>query len=198
LQTVGAARCFTYIVAWDAVLVGTLGRTPFLQLLYSSFSVPWHAIVTLYIVDIASLALPQHFLANSIPPHTPYDDVRLTSYTTLLSATFLSLPLYYLSAKFLPLTLVTYFDKATSVQTLPLPTVIALNLPVGYALQRLLARYGIKGAFAALLNALVTGSGLMYYGISGAEAKGVQSVDTLYLASIVVSIVATYGFVLRK
>ena len=159
---------------------------------------PWHAIVTLYVVDIASLVLPQHFLANSIPPHTPYDDIRLTSYTSLLSATFLSLPVYYLSAKLLPLTLVTYFDKATSVQPLPLPSVIAFNLPAGYALQKLLERYGVKGAIAALLNALVTGSGLMYYGISGAEAKGVQSVDTLYLVGIVVSILATYGFVLRK
>jgi hypothetical protein len=115
-----------------------------------------------------------------------------------LSATFLSLPVYYLSAKFLPLTLVTYFDKATSVQPLPLPSLIAFNLPAGYALQKLLERYGVKGAIAALLNALVTGSGLMYYGISGAEAKGVQSVVTLYLVGIMVSILATYGFVLRK
>jgi hypothetical protein len=152
----------------------------------------------LYIVDIASLIVPQYFFANSVPPHTPYDDQKLASYTSLLSATFISLPLYYLSAKFLPMTLVTHFDTATSVLPLPLPIVIALNIPVGYALQTLLARYGVKGAIAALSNVLVTGSGTIYYGIAGAEIQGVQVIDTLWLVSIAVGIAATYGFVIRK
>jgi hypothetical protein len=152
----------------------------------------------LYIVDIASLIVPQHFFANSVPPHTPYDDRKLASYTSLLSATFISLPLYYLSAKFLPTTLVTHFDAATSVLPLPLPIVIALNIPVGYALQTLLARYGVKGGIAALLNVLLTGSGTIYYGIAGAEIQGVQVVDTLWLVSIAVGVAATYGFVIRK
>jgi hypothetical protein len=117
---------------------------------------------------------------------------------SLLTATFISIPLYSLSAKFLPMTLVTYFDAATSVLRLPLPIVIALNIPVGYALQTLLARYGVKGAIAALANVLVTGSGTLYYGIAGAELKGVQLVDTMWLVSIAVGIAATYGFVLRK
>lgn len=92
----------------------------------------------------------------------------------------------------------THFDAATSVLPLPLPTVIALNIPVGYALQTLLARYGVKGGIAALLNVLLTGSGTIYYGIAGAEIQGVQVVDTLWLVSIAVGVAATYGFVIRK
>jgi len=133
------------LVGWDAALVGMTGRAPFLQLLYASYSIPWYTVITYSLVDIAALVIPQYFLASSVPPHTPYDDLKLTSYTSLLSATFLSLPLYYLSSKFLPMTLVTYFDAATSVKTLPLPTLIAMNLPTGYALQTLLTRYGVKG-----------------------------------------------------
>lgn len=110
----------------------------------------------------------------------------------------MSLPLYYLSAKYLPMTLVTYFDAATSINTLPLPTLIAMNLPLGYALEALLTRYGVKGAFTALANVLVTGSGLMYYGVAGAELKGIQIIDAIWLGSVAVSILATYLFVLRK
>jgi hypothetical protein len=156
---------------------------------------PWHAVVTLYTVDLASLVIPQYFLATSTPPHTPYDDKKLTAYTALMCATFLSLPTYYLSTKYLPMTLVTYFDAVTSLSALPLPSIIALNIPAGYSLQVLLARYGVKGALAAVANVLVTGTGLMYYGVAGAEAKGVQIVDTMWVVSIVVSVIATYGFV---
>ena len=110
----------------------------------------------------------------------------------------MSLPLYYLSAKYLPITLITYFDAATSINTLPLPTLIAMNLPIGYALETLLTRYGVKGAFTALANVLVTGSGLMYYGVAGAELKGIQIIDAIWLGSVAVSVLATYIFVLRK
>jgi hypothetical protein len=115
-----------------------------------------------------------------------------------MSATFLSLPIYYLATTYLPLTLVTYFDSVTLLRALPLPSIIALNLPAGYSLQTLLARYGVKGVLTALADVLVTGSGLMYYGVSGAEAKGVQIVDTMWILSIAVSVAATYGFVFRK
>jgi len=186
------------ILAWDAACLGTIGRAPFLELLYTSFLIPWHTVLTLYIVDIVSLFLPQYFLAGSTPPHTPYDDTRLFLYTSLLSATFLSLPLYYLSTKFLPMTLVTYFDGAKSIAPLPIPMLIALNLPVGYALETLLTRYGVKGAVTAFANVLVTGTAAMYYGISGAELKGVQNIETMWLVSLAVSIAATYIFVLRK
>jgi hypothetical protein len=98
----------------------------------------------------------------------------------------------------LPTILVTYFDAATSVRPLPLPIVILLNLPTGYALQTLLTRYGIKGALAALANVLITGTGTLYYGVAGAEIKGIQSINAMWISSIVVSIVATYLFVLRK
>jgi hypothetical protein len=152
----------------------------------------------LYIVDITSLIVPQYLLASSTPPHTPYDDLRLLSYTSLLSATFLSLPLYYLSAKFMPMTLVTYFDAVVSVNPVPLPIVILLNVTAGYSLETLLTRYGVKGALVALANLLVTGTGLIYYGAVGAELKGVLIVDTIWLISTAISIVATYGFVLRK
>jgi len=137
-------------------------------------------------------------VASSVPPHTPYDDLKLTGYASLLSAIFLSLPLYYLEAKYLPSILVTYFDKATSVKTLPLPYVIALNVPIGYSLQTLLSRYGAKGALVALSNVLVTGTATLYYGVAGAEARGVQLIDTIWAVSILVSITATYLFVLRK
>jgi hypothetical protein len=96
------------------------------------------------------------------------------------------------------MTLVTYFDAATSITTLPLPTIIAMNLPMGYALQTLLTRYGVKGAFTALANVLVTGSGLMYYGVAGAEVHGIQIIDAIWVGSVAVSILATYLFVLRK
>jgi hypothetical protein len=96
------------------------------------------------------------------------------------------------------MTLVTYFDAATSISTLPLPTIIATNLPMGYALQTLLTRYGVKGALTALANVLVTGSGLMYYGVAGAELRGIQIIDAIWLGSVGVSILATYLFVLRK
>lgn len=152
----------------------------------------------LFVVDLAALTIPQHFLASSSPPHTPYDDAKLASYTSALSATFLSLPLYYLSSKFLPILLVTYFDGATKVNPLALPIVIAFNIPTGYALQTLLTRYGIKGVLAALTNVWVTGTGLIYYGIAGAEAYGAQAVDALWLVSIGVSVAATYGFVLWR
>jgi hypothetical protein len=166
--------------------------------LYSSYSIPWHTVATLYAVDLASLVVPQYFLATSTPPHTPYDDRKLAAYTSLMSATFLSLPIYYLATTYLPLTLVTYFDSVTLLRALPLPSIIALNLPAGYSLQTLLARYGVKGVLTALADVLVTGSGLMYYGVSGAEAKGVQIVDTMWILSIAVSVAATYGFVFRK
>jgi hypothetical protein len=154
--------------------------------------------LTLYIVDIISLVIPQYFLSGSVPPHTPYDDTKLSSYTSLLNATFLSLPLYYLSVKFLPMTLITYFDGATSVRPLPIPMLIAFNLPVGYALETLLTRYGVKGALTALANVFATGSATMYYGLAGAELQGVQTIETIWLVSLVVSIAATYIFVLRK
>jgi len=96
------------------------------------------------------------------------------------------------------MTLVSYFDGATSIAPLPIPLLIALNLPVGYALETLLTRYGVKGALTALTNVLVTGTASMYYGIAGAEVKGVQNIDTMWLVSIAVSIAATYVFVLRK
>ena len=184
--------------AWDAALVGTIARTPFLHLLYSSYSVPWLTIATLFLVDLTSLVVPQYFLATSVPPHTPYDDIKLSSYTTLMSATFISLPVYYLSIKVLPMTMATYFDKVTSLEVLPLPSIIALNLPAGYSLQALLARYGVKGLLAAAANVLITGTGMMYYGISGAEVKGVEIVNTMWMVSIGVSAAATYGFVFRK
>jgi len=96
------------------------------------------------------------------------------------------------------MTLITYFDGATSVAPVPIPVLIALNLPVGYALETLLTRYGFKGALTALANVLITGTAAMYYGIAGAEIKGVQSIDTIWLVSLTVSIAATYIFVLRK
>ena len=96
------------------------------------------------------------------------------------------------------MTLVTYFDAAKSVRPMPLPIFIGLNLPTGYAIQTLLTRYGVKGALTALANVLVTASGLMYYGIAGAELKGVQIIDTMWIISVAVSIVSTYLFVLRK
>ena len=96
------------------------------------------------------------------------------------------------------MTLVTHFDGAQSVRPMALPIYIALNLPTGYAIQTLLTRYEVKGAFTALANVLVTGTGLMYYGIAGAELKGIQVIDTMWIISIAVSIVATYLFVLRK
>ena len=96
------------------------------------------------------------------------------------------------------MTLVTYFDATTSINTLPLPTIIAINLSTGYALQTLLTRYGVKGALTALANVLVTGSGLMYYGLAGAEIKGVQIIDAIWVGSVTLSILATYVFVLRK
>jgi len=169
-----------------------------LQLLYSSYSIPIQTILSLLVVDVVSLVAPQYFLAASVPPHTPYEDKKLTVYTTILSATFLSLPLYYLSTKYLPLTLVSYFDAVTSLTTLPIPTLIAVNLPAGYALQTLLERYGVKGAIASLLNVLVTGTGTLYYGVTGAEIKGVQVLDTIWIVSMIVSLAATYGFVIRK
>jgi hypothetical protein len=106
--------------------------------------------------------------------------------------------LYYLSAKFLPITLVTYFDAVVSVNPMPLPVIVLLNIPVGYSLETLLTRYGVKGALAALANLLATGTGLMYYGIVGAELKGVQIINAIWLFSLVISIAAIYGFVLRK
>ena len=96
------------------------------------------------------------------------------------------------------MTLVTYFDGATSLSPQPIPLLIALNLPVGYALETLLTRYGVKGALAALFNSLVTGTAAMYYGIAGAELQGVQSVETMWIVSLAFSIAATYIFVLRK
>lgn len=81
---------------------------------------------------------------------------------------------------------------------MPLPIFIGLNLPTGYAIQTLLTRYGVKGAFTALANVLVTGSGMIYYGVVGAELKGIQIIDTMWIISVAVSIVATYLFVLRK
>jgi hypothetical protein len=81
---------------------------------------------------------------------------------------------------------------------MPLPIFICLNLPTGYAIQTLLTRYGVKGAFTALANVLVTGSGMMYYGVAGAELKGIQIIDTMWIISVTVSIAATYLFVLRK
>jgi hypothetical protein len=149
-------------------------------------------------VDLATLVVPQYFLALSVPVRTPYDDIKLSFYASLLSATFLSLPLFYLCAKFLPMTLTTYFDRVTSVRTIPLPIYIAINLPTGYAIQTLLTRYGIKGAFAALADILVTGTGLMYYGLAGAELKGVQVIVALWIVSAIVSMAAMYLFVLRK
>lgn len=103
-----------------------------------------------------------------------------------------------MSAKFVPTTLVAYFDKAASVRPLPLPIFIGLNLSTGYAIQRLLAQYGVKGAFVTLANVLLTGTRLMSYGIAGAELKGVQVIDTIWIVSLGVSIAATYLFVLRK
>jgi hypothetical protein len=79
-----------------------------------------------------------------------------------------------------------------------LPICIVLNIPTGYAIQTLLTRYGLKGAFVALINVFVTGSGLMYYGVAGAELKGVQVVDSMWVVSVAVSMVATYIFVLRR
>jgi hypothetical protein len=155
-------------------------------------------ILPLYFIDIASLVIPLIFLATSVPPHTPYDDLQLSAYTSLLSATFLSLPLFYLSSRFLPVTLMTYFDRVTTVHIMPLPYFILLNLPAGYALQKLLTRYGVKGALVAFANVLITGSGLMYYNLAGAEVHGVQIVNGIWIASLLVSILATYGFVIRK
>jgi hypothetical protein len=152
----------------------------------------------LYFIDIASLVVPLIFLATSVPLHTPYDDLQLSAYTSLLSATFLSLPLFYLSSRFLPVTLMTYFDRVTTVHIMPLPYFILLNLPAGYALQKLLTRYGVKGALVAFANVLITGSGLMYYNLAGAEVHGVQIVNGIWIASLLVSILATYGFVIRK
>jgi hypothetical protein len=152
----------------------------------------------LYFIDIASLVIPLIFLATSVPPHTPYDDWQLSAYTSLLSATFLSLPLFYLSTRFLPVTLMTYFDRVTTVHIMPLPYFILLNLPAGYALQKLLTRYGVKGALVAFANVLITGSGLMYYSLAGAEAHGVQIVNGIWIVSLLLSILATYVFVIRK
>jgi hypothetical protein len=184
--------------AWDAALVGTIGRAPFLDLLLSSYPVSWHTILSLYFIDIFSLVFPLVFLATSVAPYTPYDDLQLSTYTSLLSATFLSLPLFYLSARFLPLTLTMYFDGATSVNPMPLPYFIALNIPAGFALQKLLARYGVKGALVVVANILITGSGLMYYGVAGAEIRGVEVINGMWIVSLLVSMLATYGFVLRK
>jgi hypothetical protein len=178
--------------------VGTIGRTPFLELLYSNYSIPWHTVLTLYFVDIASLIAPQYFLASSVPPHTPYDDNRLSLYTTVLSSTFLSLPLYALCIKFVPIALTTYFDGVKSVSPQPIHILIAFNLPAGYALHTLLERYGLKGALTSLANVLVTGSGLIYYGLSGAELPGVQVIDTIWIVSVAASIAATYIVVIRK
>ena len=96
------------------------------------------------------------------------------------------------------MTLVTYFDAAKSVRPIPLPIFIGLNLPTGYAIQTLLTRYGVKGAFTALANVLITGTGLMYYGVPGAELKGVHIIDIMWIISMAVSMAATYLFVLCK
>jgi hypothetical protein len=160
--------------------------------------VSWKTILPLYFIDIGSLVIPFIFLATSVPLRTPYDDLQLSTYTSLLSATFLSLPLFYLSSRLLPVTLTTYFDRVTNVHTTPIHYFILLNLPAGFAVQKLLTRYGVKGALAAIANVLITGSGLMYYSLAGAELHGVQVVNGIWIASLLVSMLATYGFVIRK
>ena len=186
------------MAALDAELVGTIGVVPFLHLLSTAYSVPWHTILLLYIIEIAALVGPLFFLATSMPPHTPYDDLQLSTYMSLLSTTFLSLPLFYLSARFLPLIVTTYFDRMTTVHVMPLPYLLLLNIPTGFALQTLLTRYGFKGVLVAIANILITGTGLMYYGLAGAELKGVEIINGMWIVSLLVSILATYVFVLRK
>lgn len=47
----------------------------------------------------------------------------------------------------------------------------------------------------AFANVLLTGTGLMYYGIAGAELKSVQVIDTIRIVSLGVSIAAKYIFI---
>ena len=81
---------------------------------------------------------------------------------------------------------------------MPLPIFIVFNIPTGYAIQTLLTRYGVKGAFTALANDFIAGAGLMYYGISGAMLQGIYIINTMWIVSVATSIIATYIFVLRK
>jgi len=185
------------MVASDARLVGTIGIAPFLHLLSSSYSVPWQTTLLLYIIQIATLVAPLYFLATSVPPHTLYEDLELSTYTSLLCATFLSLPLFYLFTRFLPFTMTTYFDR-TTVQVMPLPYFLMSNIPTGFALQTLVTRYGLKGALVACANIMITGTGLMYYGLKRAELQGVEIINGMWIVSLLVSLLATYVFVLRN
>jgi hypothetical protein len=180
---------------WDALLVGTIGRVPFLELLCSSYAIPLTTVAQLYLVDITSLVITRDFISSSAPPKTPFDDTELSWYTSLLSATFLTLPLYFLFSKCLPSTLVSHFDSVASVEVLPLPILVFINLPAGYALQTLLTRYRLKGVLAALSNVVITGTGLMYFGLVGADIYGVEMVNAMWLLGIIVSSAATYFIV---
>ena len=190
--------CMWLMVALDARLVGTIGIAPFLHLLSSSYSVSWQTNLLLYIIEIVALVAPLYFVATSVPPHTLYDDLQLSTYTSLLCTTFLSLPLFYLSSRFLPLTMTTYFDRTTAVHVMPLPYFLVSNIPTGFALQTLLTRYGVKGALVAFANILITGTGLMYYGLEGAQLQGVEIINGMWIVSLLVSLLATYVFVLRN
>jgi len=147
-------------------------------------------------VDITSLITPFYILNTTAHlSHITYNDKQLSSYATLLSAIFLSLPIYYISAKYLPVLLVTHFEGLRNLYPLPISLLIAINLPAGYALDTILTRYGRKGALVALANVIVTVSGRMYLGLD-VDIEGVGIILGLWVGSILVSISATYIFIL--
>jgi hypothetical protein len=184
-------------VVWDSALLGTVARGPFLQLLFSYFHVPWYTIMTLLCVDIASISIPIFLLKRTPqPPRTLYNDTKLSSYGTLLSAIFLSLPIYYISAKWLPVVLVSHFDGVRNVLPLPIPLLIALNLPMGYALETLVTRYGAYGTAVALADVFITGTHRLFLGVN-VDIEGIAVVQGMWILSILVSISATYIFVVR-
>src|SRR5205085_690576 len=117
-------------------------------------------------------------------------------YTTLLSATFLSLPVFYISARYLPEVLINHFHGLRYLYSLPIPLLIVINLPIGYALQSLLTRYGKKGAWVALANVVLTGAGRIYSGLD-TDKTGTGVILGTWIVSLLVSIFAIYIFVFR-